>query len=149
MQAGYERCLFFSSIASFIKEICSVFIVRESLPVPLLMFWLGTRIFQNLHKIPKKNSVCPEEDKYSDSNIFGQYTYHGSNNGRNSHVQRHYNLPPATFRFCFKPAEVHFESRLGNRVPWGTITSLKMCLSLPQEKVLKIQNQCQDVNAKG
>ena len=24
-----------------------------------------------------------------------------------------------------------------------------MCLSLPQEKVLKIQNQCQDVHAKG
>ena len=30
-----------------------------------------------------------------------------------------------------------------------TINSLKMCLSLPQDKVLKIQNQCQDVHAKG
>ena len=30
-----------------------------------------------------------------------------------------------------------------------TINSLKMCLSLTQEKVLKIQSQCQDVHAKG
>ena len=29
-----------------------------------------------------------------------------------------------------------------------TISSLKICLSLPQEKVLKIQSQCQDVLAK-
>ena len=27
--------------------------------------------------------------------------------------------PPATFRFCFKPGEVHFESSSGNRVSWG------------------------------
>ena len=30
-----------------------------------------------------------------------------------------------------------------------TINSLKMCLSLTQEKVLKIQSQCQDVHARG
>ena len=30
-----------------------------------------------------------------------------------------------------------------------TTNSLKMCLSLPQEKVLKIQSQYQDVHAKG
>ena len=30
-----------------------------------------------------------------------------------------------------------------------TINSLKMCLSLTQEKVSKIQSQCQDVHAKG
>ena len=30
-----------------------------------------------------------------------------------------------------------------------TIDSLKMCLSLPQTKVLKLQSQCQDVHAKG
>ena len=29
-----------------------------------------------------------------------------------------------------------------------TINYLKMCLSLPQEKVLKIESQCQDVHAK-
>ena len=30
VQAGYERCLFFSSTASAIKELCLVFMVRES-----------------------------------------------------------------------------------------------------------------------
>ena len=37
VQAGYERCLFFSSTASAIKELCSVFMIRESLRVPLFM----------------------------------------------------------------------------------------------------------------
>ena len=30
-----------------------------------------------------------------------------------------------------------------------TINSLKVCLSLPQEKVIKIRSQCKDVHAKG
>ena len=38
VQARYERCLFLSSTASVIKELCSVFMVREFLRVPLLMF---------------------------------------------------------------------------------------------------------------
>ena len=117
VQAGYERCSFFSSTASVIKELCSIFMVMESLRVPLLMCWLGTSS-HNLHKIAKNTSVCPEEDKYSDGNIFRRYAYHGSNNERNSHVQRHCNPPPVTSRFCFKPGEVHFESGSGNRVPW-------------------------------
>ena len=119
VQAGYERCLFFNSIASLIKELCLLFMVRESLRVPLLMFRLGTRISQNLHKIAKNTSVCPEEDEYSGSNIFGRCAYYRSNNGRNYQVQRQCNLPPALFRFCFKPGKVHFESCSGNRVPWG------------------------------
>ena len=118
VQARYERCLFFSSTASVIKELCSIFMVRESLWVPLLMFQLGTSS-QNLHKIAKNTSVCPEKDKYLDSNIFGRYAYHVRNNERNSQVQRHCNLPPATIRFYFIPAEVHFESSSGKRVPWG------------------------------
>ena len=107
MQAGYERCLFFSSTASVMKELCSVFMVRESLRIPLLMFRLGTSS-QNFHKIAGNTNVCTEEDKYSDSKIFGRYACNGSNDGRNSHVQRHCNLPPATFRLCFKPGEVIF-----------------------------------------
>ena len=111
-------CLFFSSTVSVIKELHWVFIVRESLQVPLLMFQLGSSS-KNLHKIAENTDFCTEEDKYSDSNIFGRYAYNGSNDRRNSHVQRHCNLPLATFRFCFKPGEVHFESSSGNRVPWG------------------------------
>ena len=80
--------------------------------------YVGTS-FKNLHKTAEKTHACTEEDKYSDSNIFGRYVYNGSNDGRNSHVQRHFNLPPATFGFCSKPGEVHFESGLGNRVPFG------------------------------
>ena len=100
------------------QELCSVFMVRESLRVPLLMFWLGTSS-KNLRKIAENTHVCTEEDKYSDSNIFGRYAYNGSNDGKNPHVQRHCDLPPATFGFCFKPGEVHFEPSSGNRVPWG------------------------------
>ena len=92
--------------------------VRESLRVFLLTFGLGTSS-QNLHKITENTSVCTEEDQYSDGNIFERYACNGSNNGRNSHVQRDCNLPSATFRFCFKTGEIHFESSSGNRVLWG------------------------------
>ena len=102
VQAGYERYLFFSSTASVIKNLCLVFMVRESLRVPRVMLRLGTSS-QNLQKIVENADICSEEDKYSDSNIFGGYVYNGSNNGRNPHVQRHRKLPPATVRFCLKP----------------------------------------------
>ena len=59
----------------------------------------GQRTFRNCsayvrrwtssHKIAESTSVCTEGDKYTDSNIFGRYAYNGSNNGRNSHIQRH------------------------------------------------------------
>ena len=91
--------------------------VRESLRIPLLMFRLGTSS-QNLHKNAENTSVCIEEDKYLDSNT-EQYAYNGSSNGRHSHVHRYCNLPPATFGFCFKSGEVHFEFSSENRVPWG------------------------------
>ena len=41
MEAEYERRLLFSFTASAIKELCSVFIVRESLGIALLMLDVG------------------------------------------------------------------------------------------------------------
>ena len=117
LQAGYERCLFFSSTASVIKELCSFFIFRESLRLALLMFHLETSS-QNLQKIAENANASTEGDKCFDNNIFGRYAYNGSNNERNSHVQKNCNLPPVAFRFCFKSGEVHFESSSGNIFFW-------------------------------
>ena len=54
VQAKYKRWLFFSFTALVIKELCSVFMVRESLKVPLLIFRLRTssRVFTKLLKTP-------------------------------------------------------------------------------------------------
>ena len=92
--------------------------VKESLRVPLLMLRLGASS-TDLHKTAKNINVNNDEDKYSDSNIFGWCTYNESNDRRNAHVQWHLILPPTTFGFCSKPGEVYFESNSGNRVPWG------------------------------
>ena len=70
VQARYEICLFFSSTALVIKELCSVFMTRESLRFPMPMFQLGASS-QSLYKIDEKTNVCTEDDEYSDSNIFG------------------------------------------------------------------------------
>ena len=56
VQAGYERCLFFSSTASLIKQLCTVFMVRESLWVSLFMLRLGTS-YKNLHKFVKNTNL--------------------------------------------------------------------------------------------
>ena len=61
---------FFSSTTSLIKETSSVFLVRESLRVPLLMLWLGTSS-KNIQKIAKNTNINNEEDRYSGSNITG------------------------------------------------------------------------------
>ena len=74
MHAGYERCLFFSSTASLIKELYSVFMVRESLRVPLLMFRLLTSSNNRL-KTAENTNVYTEEDECLDSNIFGRHAY--------------------------------------------------------------------------
>ena len=112
------------------------------------MFWLGTSS-QNLNKIAENTSVSIEEDKYSDSNIFGRYAYNGPNNGKRFHVQRHFNLPPEVFRFYFNLEKFILDTIQEIEFLGVTINSLKMCLSLPQEKVLKIQSQWQDIRAKG
>ena len=44
--------------------------MRESLRVLLLMFRLGTTP-HNMHKIAENTNVCTQEDKYSESNMFG------------------------------------------------------------------------------
>ena len=115
----------------------------------------GQRIFRNCsayvrrrtssYKIAESTSVCSEGYKYTDSNIFGRYAYNGSNNGQSSHIQRH-----SIFLLQHLGFVLNLEKSLLNPareiVFLGvTISSLKMCLYLPQEKVLKIQSQCQDV----
>ena len=56
VQAGYERCLFFSPTASLIKQLCAVFMVRESLWVSLFMLRLRTS-YKNLHKFVKNTNL--------------------------------------------------------------------------------------------
>ena len=148
VQAGYERCLFFSTTASIIKELCSVFMVNESLRISLLMFSLGTNS-QNLHKIAENIDACTEENKYSGSNILRRYAYNGSNNGRIL-ISR----DTVIFLLQLLGFVLNLEKSILNPVQeiaflGAAINSLKMCLSLLQEKVLRFQSQCQDIRAKG
>ena len=69
VQAEYGRWLFFSSTATFIKQLCSAFLVRESLRAAFLMVRLGTSS-KNLNKIAENTNVCNEKDKYLNSDIF-------------------------------------------------------------------------------
>ena len=143
--AGYERCLFFSSTASVIKKLCSVFMVRESLRVPLIMFRLGTSS-QNLHKIAKNTSVCPEQDKYLDSNVLDNILMMGQ-------TMEEILMSRDTVIFLLQHLGfvLNMERSILNpvqEIEFLGVTINSLCLSLPQE-VLKFQSQCQDVHAKG
>ena len=123
--------------------------IRESLRVLLLMFWLGTSS-QNLHKIAKNTSVCPEEDKYSDINIYSDaLLIMGQAKEKNSHVQRQILILQQHLGFVLNLKKSILSPVQEIEFLGVTINSLKMFLSLPQKKVLKIQSQCQDVYAKG
>ena len=66
VRAGYEKCLCFNFTLSFIKELCLIFMVRESLRVSLLMFRIETSA-KKLYQIAENTNACTEEDKYLDS----------------------------------------------------------------------------------
>ena len=112
------------------------------------MFWRGTSS-QNLHKIAKNTSVCPEQDKYLDSNVLDNILMMGQTMeeilmSRDTVIflLQHLGFVLNMERSILNPVqEIEF---LG-----VTINSLKMCLLLPQEKLVKVQSQCQDVHAKG
>ena len=78
-----------------------------------------------------------------------RYTFDGSNNGGNFNVQRYNHLPSATSRFHFEQGEINFESSSKIEFLGLTVNSVKMALSLPEQRIKWIQDQCQDLFVKG
>ena len=88
-------------------------------------------------------------NKYWSDNIPRRYAFDGTNDGGNFNVQRYNHLPSATFVFHFEHGEMNFESSSRDPVLGLTVNSVKMILSLPEQGLKQIQDQCQDLYVKG
>ena len=118
MQTGHERCIFFSTTSSILKKICQIFIIRESLRVPLPIFWLWPST-SNIYKTFKSPYISTEANKYSSDNIPPRYAFDGTNNGGNFNVQRYNRLPSASSGFHFEHEKINFESSSRDRFSWS------------------------------
>ena len=137
---------FFSSTASVIKKICSVFMVREPLLVTLLMWGPVLRIFIKLLKkpMPVLRRINIWIIIYLDDMLIMGQTMEEIRMSRDTLI----------FLLQHLGFVLNLEKSILNPVQeteflWVTITSLKMGLSLLKKNQLKIQSHYQDVHAKG
>ena len=144
MQVRHEGCIFFSTTSSILKKICQIFMIREPLRVPLSMLWLRLST-SNIYKTFKSPYISTEVNKYSGNNIPRRYAFDGTNNGGNFNVQRYNHLPSATSGFHFEHGEINFESSSRVEFLGLTVNSVKMTVSLPEQRINWIQDQCQDL----
>ena len=93
--------------------------------------------------------ISIEANKYSSDNIPRRYAFDGTNDGRNFNVQRYNHLPSATSRFHFEHGEINFESSSRDRISWSDSKLCEIRLSLPEQRIKRIQDQCQDLYVKG
>lgn len=115
MQGGFEGCIFLHSTASDSKEVCSVPMEGQHLPisVPLFWPWASTKaVYQTT-----KNTNCPDASfKHSDNNIFRRYAVDVSVSGENAYGKRHSALSPAAFGFCDKSNQITVDPSAENRI---------------------------------
>ena len=115
VQAGFKRCLLFSPIAQRFQEADTLSLVRESLRIPVSMFWTGT-CAKNFYKNSEGAYGITKEIKYQSNYIFGRH----DNDGVISRIivdsQRHSNLPPATLGFCNQFEKISSSSNSEDRI---------------------------------
>ena len=109
MQTRLKRCIFLSSLGKKFKAVCSLLLVRKLVRVPLPLLWFGTRT-TNIHKISKSANDNLTQDKHQNNAIDWSLFR------RDSHEQRHSNLPSTTSRIRHKLEKVCVDTRAGNRV---------------------------------
>ena len=110
MQTRLKRCIFLSSLGKKFKAVCSLLLVRKLVRVPLPLLWFGTRT-TNIHKISKSANDNLTQNKHQNNNAIDWSLFR-----RDSHEQRHSNLPSTTSRIRHKLEKVCVDTRAGNRV---------------------------------
>ena len=72
MQTGFEQCMIFSSIKLCIQKVCSISLVRETLQVSLLLFWIRPST-KNLYKITQNSSFSVMSTEHTNYKLLGRH----------------------------------------------------------------------------
>ena len=109
VQTGFKRCLLFSPIAQRFQEADTLSLVRESLRIPVSMFWARacTKIF---YQNSEGTHSITQQVKHQSNYISGRHDNDGIFNRSIVNSQRHSNIPPATLGFHYKFKEISASS---------------------------------------
>ena len=114
MQAGPKRCLVLCSRKG-IKEICTVSVGRDTLRVPLSLFWSrssSSNIYQNFKganfSVKKASDPC--------DNISGQHVTHVTDTERVINEQRYNNFSSDSIMICNQFEKVYPSGSPANKI---------------------------------
>ena len=113
-----QRCLLHHSPASRNTEVCKVSMERESIPIPMSLFWSGT-CSQDLHQTFKNSYISSTENKHTIDNLPRRYSNYGEESGGNLNESRHINISTTTPRFCNKSTEIQIGTKHKTRIFGG------------------------------
>ena len=114
--------------------------VRVSLP--LLWTRPSTSDIYKINESPYFSTAAP---KHSPNNIPGRHVDNGQVSTGIDLSSRNCDLPPAESRICTEFNEVSLEPSQKIKFFGMVIDSMKMEISLPQEKLVKLMSQCEQV----
>ena len=125
-----------SSVSEVIKR-------RESLRIPVSMFWSRTSspsFYQNF----ESPNVPFAPSKYLNFDLTGWHVADASINRETSSCKRHRNLSSLTFGICNKLNKVSHRNAGVQTIEYLSlvINSIQMTLSLTEEKVKEISQEC-------
>ena len=118
MQAGFKRCLLFSLFAQRFQEADTLSLFRESLRIPVSMFWTGT-CAKTFYQNSEGAYGITQEIKHQSNYIFGRHDNDGVICRIIVDSQRHSNPPPATLGFCNQFEKISSSSNSEDRILWS------------------------------
>ena len=99
VQSRLKGRLFFCTHPQQLQKICEISLVRQSIRVPVLMFWPGSSP-KDFFKIAKNTNCNFEENQCSSNNFSRQYITDGENASGNVNESRHIYFSITESRFC-------------------------------------------------
>ena len=110
-----QRCLLQHSPASRNTEVCKVSMERESISIPMSLFWSGI-CFQDLHQTFENSYINSTENKHLIDNLPRWYSNYVEESGGNLNESRHSNISTPTSRFCNKSTEIQIGTKHKTRI---------------------------------
>ena len=142
VQGGPERCLLLRSFVQESSKISSTSMEGKHLRVLVSIFWSGSST-SDFYKIIKDSHCGFEANSNQNNHLSGQHVADESDYKRSRNSQRYIDFSIAEFRLCNKSAEICSGAVAKDRVSRSGIDSVRMTLTLPQEKVKKLRLKCQ------
>ena len=144
VQDKSSRCIFYNTNKSKAQEIPQVQMGGNTVRVSLPLLWTrpSTSDIYKINESPHFSTAAP---KHLPNNIPGRHVDNGQVSTGIDLSWKHCDLPPAKSRICTELKKSVLEPSQKIEFLGMVIDSMKMEISLPQEKLVKLISQCEQV----